>query len=81
MAREDDPWQRPCSSPGIGTTKVREEAAMTRVDVASPAGAPIRGLARFAYMFVREQIGCVAALTRLIRGGYRGSYVNEEERW
>ena len=54
---------------------------MTRVDVANPAGAPIRSLARFAYMFVQEQIDSVAALTRMLRGGYRGSQVNEEERW
>jgi hypothetical protein len=54
---------------------------MTRADVANPPTAPARALARFAYGFVRDHIDSIAALGRLLRGGYRSSKNDEEERW
>ena len=44
---------------------------MTRVDVQVSSPAPVRSLARFAYVFVREHLGSVAALGRVLRGDYR----------
>lgn len=61
----------PNSTRPVVSIDVPEEPAVTRVDVQVSSPAPVRSLARFAYVFVREHLGSVAALGRVLRGDYR----------
>jgi hypothetical protein len=65
-------------SAGPVITRVRQEPAMSRLDVPAPR---FGTLARFAYGFVKGHLESVAALSRLLRGAQRGSRELEEGLW
>jgi hypothetical protein len=63
------------------TTRVRQEPAVSRVDVRLTPAPRFGTLATLAYGFVKGHLESVAALSRLLRGAQRGSRDMEEGLW